>query len=724
MHSDHLERMQRKGWPIAASLALLVSVLLILRTLATSGILVSFPLGIFIMTCMIGAAIGGISFSLIASILAWIWVINDSPLRILLASDTHSPLGLPAAWGVSISAGALLIGAMRERLIGLYIGHALRHKLSSDQLRELTERLQTSVMEQTRQLRKANEELVGTLNRQREVCAELRAQEALLELIIESLPSPVAYLSHDLRYQLCNHSFAQLAGEKKSKMIGSSLLGLSNPYFLSGTDRSIQAALGGKTTRFSVDFSAHPNRGVLGTHFSVIIAPNFQNEIGLELGKVQGVLVALTDETAHIEAESKLRKAREQAVQLSDQKSQFLVNVSHEIRTPLGAMLGFAEMLADPQCSDIEREIYAASVKRNGIQLAAIVDDVLDMSRLHSGDISLCITPGNLGDVVQTVISELAETAARNDVNVQLTFCESPPPSLEIDHLRVRQITVNLLSNAIKFSPGGRVRVDVSFKKIAKSRYAIRVEIADTGCGIEEVDFERIFDTFVQADGSSTRRAGGIGIGLPISRKVARLMHGDIELVRSSKDAGSVFAFHFLTEGADSAAFYRPAPVRKVSDLSSAFAPSSPFDVLIVEDMPDNRILLQHQIQKLGARVKAVTNGLEAVSATELESFDLILMDLQMPVMGGHEAVSVMRRIGYGGRIVAVTAHSIEEERSKCFASGFDGHMTKPVDSRQLQDLISSLWVAKELLPRTGLNSVAASCLPLKRCNSLMALFG
>jgi PAS domain S-box-containing protein len=394
-------------------------------------------------------------------------------------------------------------------------------------------------------------------------------------------------------------------------------------------------------------------------------------------GKLSRVVGVVMDITELKQNEMRLRAA-------SEAKSQFMANMSHEIRTPLGAILGFAELMRDRGISHEDRMHYAEIVHHNGQQLATVINDILDLSKVEAGKLDIHVSVFSLASLVAEIASFLRPLAVEK--NVELKIDPVPPDipgRVKSDPARVKQVLTNVIGNAIKFTQtGGEIRLSLSFKKSNEHNCAC-VEIKDTGIGIEEIHRQNIFAPFYQADASRSRQFGGTGLGLSLSRHLARLLGGDLILVESTPGKGSTFRFTFdLNLGPAAAARPQVKADEKVSTIEGA-------RVLLAEDSPDNQLLISHFLSSAGARVDAVDNGQQAVEKALQGHYDIVFMDIQMPVLDGYKATQILRSRGYTGRIVALTAHAMMDERAHSFEVGCDDHLTKPVNRAELIEAVA-----------------------------------
>jgi PAS domain S-box-containing protein len=440
-----------------------------------------------------------------------------------------------------------------------------------------------------------------------------------------------------------------------------------------------------------------------------------------EKGELCGSVAFAEDITERKRAEEAIRRSRAEAEQANAAKSAFLANMSHEIRTPITAILGFAEMLDSSiegcmTCPEHEACPTRAQnrenvqiINRNGKHLLELVNDILDLSKIEAGKMHVERVPCSPVQLVEEVVSLMRVPAVQKGLSLKARYEFPLPETIPSDPVRVRQILINLVGNAVKFCPQGGVEVAVRFSPGAPAgRASIAFDVKDTGIGMTPEQIGRLFQPFAQADCSTTRQYGGTGLGLAISRRLAEMLGGDIHVV-STPGEGSTFTVTLEAEPAGSgrmlhdlaeAAVRIPRPA-----TDAALAPVELHGrILLAEDGPDNQRLISTVLRSAGAEVDVAPNGRAAVekvasALSEGRPYDAVLMDMQMPEMDGYEATALLRRQGYTGPIMALTAHAMAEDRQKCLDAGCDDYAAKPVDRPGLLHALARLMGSPPAAP-------------------------
>jgi signal transduction histidine kinase/ActR/RegA family two-component response regulator len=392
-----------------------------------------------------------------------------------------------------------------------------------------------------------------------------------------------------------------------------------------------------------------------------------------------------------------LQHAVETAEAATHAKSQFLANMSHEIRTPMTAILGFAETLLEANLPEAERQEAVRIIQRNGQYLLALINDILDLSKIEAGKLEIEPVRCSPYNVLAEVTGLMAERATAKGLVLQVAHTGPVPATIRTDPTRLRQILINLVGNSVKFSSRGTILIVVHFESAAVPQ--LEFAVVDSGVGMTTAEMARLFRPFTQADSSTTRRFGGTGLGLTIAKRLTEALGGEID-VWSEPGHGSVFRVSVATGPLDGVRMLDDplAPTATSAKVKDASTESSAAEclgcrVLLAEDGPDNRRLITRVLEKAGAAVTSVENGQLAVDAAlaaceDGAPFDVILMDMQMPVLDGYAATAQLRQRGYTGTIIALTAHAMESARAECLKAGCDDYASKPIDRKKLVELI------------------------------------
>ncbi|HKC50997.1 MAG TPA: ATP-binding protein [Myxococcota bacterium] len=417
------------------------------------------------------------------------------------------------------------------------------------------------------------------------------------------------------------------------------------------------------------------------------------NDMTRQLSRVHGELEThrATLEQKVAERTIELEAARNDAQRANRSKSAFLANMSHEIRTPMTAILGYADLLLDEemQLSEEARRLLEI-VRRNGGHLLDVLNDILDLSKIEAGRLDVERIPTSLVHIVSEIASLMRVRADEKGIALEVSFATPIPSEVLSDPTRIRQAVVNLLGNAIKFTERGSVKLRVSYEP---EREGAHLEVRDTGIGIAPEKLANLFRAFEQADSSITRRFGGTGLGLAITKRIAILLGGDCT-VESEPRQGSVFTFTLKAQPTPDARMLRDfgeAELRGETRRPSSKDEPLQARILLAEDGPDNQRLISMMLRKAGAEVTVVDNGRMALERIAAETFDLILMDMAMPVMDGYTAARSLRALGITIPIVALTAHALAGEREKCLDAGCNAYLTKPIDRAALRASIRTL---------------------------------
>ncbi len=453
--------------------------------------------------------------------------------------------------------------------------------------------------------------------------------------------------------------------------------------------RALEAARQGRTGTF---------RGVRSTlsgvekWWDVIVTP-IRNSAGnpdMLLAVSRDVTVEVHRQQELSDRARELREALRQAEVANKLKVEFLGNITHEIRTPVGIMLGYAEILAEPESSDAEKENALAAIRRSGDKLLRQLGEVLDYARIEAGERAIHKKSVSLRPLVENILAEMYSRNQHKKLQIEFEMGPDLPLEIGTDPECLTQILSLLMDNALKFTDRGFVRLSVSTQSM-QGRSFLVFQVSDSGIGISQGDRGRLFQIFSQLDGSSTRRHTGSGLGLVIARKLARMLNGDVTLKSSQVQQGSVFEVRIENENLEQsqgAASFSPS-------MSSSGENLQNLRILVADDLADNRYLVGQILTKAGAVVEFSENGSEAVEKASSQSYDLILMDLQMPEMDGLWATRRIRQHGFKGPVIAVSAQALKLNVDECLHNGFNGFLVKPFMAQDLIGIILSTMTKK-----------------------------
>ena len=403
----------------------------------------------------------------------------------------------------------------------------------------------------------------------------------------------------------------------------------------------------------------------------------------------------IQDITAQKEHEASLEDARAIAEAANQSRGEFLANMSHEIRTPMTAILGHVDILGE-LLEDPEHRKYLETVRHNGTFLLGILNDILDLSKIDAGKLSIEREPVDLPELLTDVRSLMEIRAADKGIELSIQFGSLLPQTIQSDEIRLRQILLNLLGNAIKFTHQGTVRLMATHLSESSQ---LRFEVIDTGIGISSERMEDLFQPFSQVDNSDSRRYGGTGLGLVICRRLAHMFGGEVS-ARSEPGVGSTFIVEIDCQHKPDVKFVMPIPLAHTPTPPTHSDIQLSGNVLVTDDRRDIRFLVTRLIEAAGIETFTADNGRDAVEIVRSQMqgdpaiakpLDAILMDMQMPEMDGYEATRQIRALGFKGPIIALTANAMEGDRARCVAAGCNDYLTKPIDGPELLSLLTSI---------------------------------
>ena len=519
---------------------------------------------------------------------------------------------------------------------------------------------------------------------------DLTTSEAELRAIFNTAPDGIMTFNQHGIVESCNRAAISMFGYSKREVIGlhvSVLLGDSAQWILA--DGGCDPVPSNNVKCVDHEFVTRRRDGsTFPIHFTVS---------SMRVGRERLFTVCMRDVTELKKTEQLIRSQKDRLTTMNRVKSEFLANMSHEIRTPMTAILGFTDVLRE-KLDDPEQLEAVETIQRNWTFLLEIINDILDLSKIESGKIEVEKISVEPCQVVADIASLMRVRAIPKNLDLKVEFCGPIPRTIQSDPTRVRQILVNLVGNAIKFTKTGEVKIITQFLSNQLGSPLLQFKICDTGIGISEEQIERLFKPFSQADSSTTRRFGGSGLGLAICHRLTKMLGGEIH-VKSIPGIGSTFTVTVatgdltdvsLSDGMSEITQPRP----KLHEQSSLKQLIPNCRILLAEDGPDNRRLITFLLKKAGAVVSVAENGQLAMDAAlQAEKngapFDVVLMDMQMPVMDGYVATTKLREAGYSHPVIALTAHAMKTDRKKCLDAGCDEYTTKPIKRQELLSLIA-----------------------------------
>ncbi|HYD01849.1 MAG TPA: ATP-binding protein [Phycisphaerales bacterium] len=565
-------------------------------------------------------------------------------------------------------------------------------------------------------------EVMGARSVQESIVNSLRS-EAQLTSLLQSAPIGLVIMTNDGYVVRTNRAFQQIAGLTEDECLGTGIGRVLHPDDRKAITETWRKASAAREPYKSSHRFLQPDGSVRWVECRAVPV--------IHGGGSSGYVAAVTDVTERVERDAELSRsndelvaakaelqkhadalaarttqletARKEAERANHAKSDFLANMSHEIRTPMTAIIGYGDMLLDPTQSPAERIECVQTIRRCGHHLLALINDILDLSKIEAGRLTPELIECAPGSIIQEVSSLLRGKALEKGIAFGVEFSSPVPDRIITDPTRLKQVLTNLVGNAIKFTESGGVRIVAQMvTDPAKPGDLLQVDVIDTGIGVKPDQLARLFEPFKQADESVTRRFGGTGLGLAICKNLAEILGGTIT-VDSTPGEGSRFSVTVAAGPVAGATMVQsPAELR-------ARRPSGPLNlaaaekrrlngrVLLAEDGIDNQRLISMLLRRAGAEVVVADNGLAAAEAAAEavksgRPFGLILMDMQMPVLDGYSATSRLRSEGYQGPILALTAHAMAADRDRSIRAGCDDYLTKPIDRALLTETVHA-WL-------------------------------
>lgn len=527
----------------------------------------------------------------------------------------------------------------------------------------------------------------------------LQDNSFLLETLLDNIPDSIYFKDRASRFVRISQSMARkFSFSDRDFVLGKSDADIfTSEHAQQALHDERQIMLTGEPMVNRIERETWPDRPI--TYCSTTKMPLFDDS-----GKIIGTFGISRDVTPLIQAEEDLRRAQEAAELANQAKSTFLAKMSHEIRTPMNGIIGLSELLSDTDMTESQRS-FVEMIQDSAVTLLGIVNDILDFSKIEAGKLELELLPVDLRESVTSAVRSLQYRAQQRNLTLRAEIDEAVPRFLFADQLRLRQILVNLIGNAIKFTSIGEIVVKVKYGcgPPAESMVTLLFSVKDNGIGITPEQQKRIFEAFVQADATTTRRYGGTGLGLSIAAELVQLMGGHMWVESNPEVApGSEFFFNCK---------FAPAHPSHMSDFNSRHGSSGTrrlkgtsavsLKVLLAEDGPTNRVVAQGLFERAGHELTMVEDGQQAIEAWRAGEYDAIFMDVQMPVMDGLEATKNIRaEEALQGRkrvpIIAMTAAAMKGDRERFLAHDMDDYLSKPIDFEEFDRLLLGLEDEKQ----------------------------
>ncbi|HET9237644.1 MAG TPA: ATP-binding protein [Oligoflexus sp.] len=490
-----------------------------------------------------------------------------------------------------------------------------------------------------------------------------------LFIVFDEIPALIAYWDRDQRCCYANRSYVDWFNYLPEDLLGRTMLQLLGPDLYASNTPYIEAALRGERQQFDRDLFHRPSGEMRHTQAHYI-----PDKVG---DTVKGFTVLVFDVTDKVRAEKR-------ALEAAEAKARFLATMSHEIRTPLNGITGMTSLLMDTSLDATQMQ-YVEAIQTSGSLLLSVLNDILDFSKIEAGKLDFETVPFSLQHLLSELHTALSFTARGK--GLPLTFHNQVPGDAVFlgDPSRLKQVLNNLISNAIKFTSAGHVSLKVERLEVAQEICTLHFEVTDTGIGISSDTTPKLFQPFVQGDSSTSRRFGGSGLGLSISKYLVERMGGEIGVI-SEEGQGSRFWFRIKLQRASS--------LSKGPKSAHRFDPNLRFHghALIVDDVALNQAVAVKMLEKIGMSAVAVNGGQEALDRLQRERFDIVFMDCNMPEMDGYEASRRIRSLKapvVAMPIVAMTANAMKSDMDKCFSAGMNDYLPKPLTPQQLVEVVS-----------------------------------
>lgn len=540
--------------------------------------------------------------------------------------------------------------------------------------------LQTMLQKKAKELRKKNKSLTKLDQKRKE---KLYLSEDKYRSLIQLAPLSIIIADTEGHVSYSNPEFKKVFGYKDLAHLNKleDLIPSEEQKFLSGLSKLIDAK--------SSSPSQQPLK-LLKRNGEKLWCQVTTYKIG-DVKYSNQQIIFLIEDISERKKQDQIEKEKQVAEEANIAKTEFLTNISHEIRTPVTAITGFIDLAIESN-RDPQLATTLDTIKRNSQHLLHLVNDLLDLSKIESGQLDIHPANFSLIQEIETVINMVHPFAQEKNIKLDLKYQGLIPKTISSDPQKFRQIFINLLNNAIKYTDEGKVELTVKVKiNESANNFKVVGKIKDTGIGIGPKLQQQLFLPFARGSRPNIFKEEGMGVGLALSRRLANALGGDITLLKSVEGHGSVFEVELPAGSLENVAFYSPSfnkeksrTVYEVKNDVTTMPLLRDVKILAVEDAHDIQVLVKHFVNKLEGSVELANNGKEALEMLEENHYDIVLMDLQMPIMSGYEAVRTLRENGYEGTIIALTAHAFKEEKDRCLEIGFDDFLAKPFNEKTL----------------------------------------
>ena len=543
---------------------------------------------------------------------------------------------------------------------------------------------------------------------------QLKEAHEFTEAIVQTTPIPLLVLDAKLSILTANHAFCRHFQINESETKNIQIYDLAKGQWDAPKLRELLDDILPKNEIMENFIVDHEFEG-LGRRILRLSARRLvqQNE------KTAKILLAIQDLTEEKRFEEAMTTAKDAAETANQAKTDFLANMSHEIRTPLGVILGYSEILSNPNQSPSETIHSATRIRKNVEHLTELINEILDIAKIEAGKFDVEMVRFALLPELAETFSLLQNRAEGKGLALDVNFHGDIPEYIVGCPKRLRQILFNIIGNAVKFTERGGVNIDIGVKckssNAALGPIMLSFDIKDSGCGLSIEQQSRLFKSFSQADNSVTRKFGGTGLGLMLARRLAEALGGNVVLTNSAVGKGSTFTITVNPGSMIGVSMIKDVTQDSlelskvvIKDWFQGSQRLAGMHILLVEDGPDNQALIAHFLTSSGATVELAKNGLEGIEMAQAAIYDIILMDIQMPVLGGYEATRRLRDAGYTAKIVALTANAMQGEREKYLSGGFDDYISKPVKPGTLVDIVHNIVKKKVVVPDKNYRSSLA----------------